>query len=192
MSNKFSIEEKIAKSISILKEDLNTVRAGRANPVLLDKVMVDYYGSPTPLKNLSNISVPDPRTLMITPFDPKAISEIEKAINIANLGINPSNDGKAIRLVIPQVTEERRKELTKTIKKMGEEAKIAIRNIRRDANDAFKKQEKDGELTEDELKKDLDNVQKETDKAVKDIDAIVAAKDKEVMGNLNSTSWDEL
>ncbi|MEG0923713.1 MAG: ribosome recycling factor [Anaerovoracaceae bacterium] len=181
MSNKFSIEEKIAKSISILKEDLNTVRAGRANPVLLDKVMVDYYGSPTPLKNLSNISVPDPRTLMITPFDPKAISEIEKAINIANLGINPSNDGKAIRLVIPQVTEERRKELTKTIKKMGEEAKIAIRNIRRDANDAFKKQEKDGELTEDELKKDLDNVQKETDKAVKDIDAIVAAKDKEVM-----------
>lgn len=181
MSNKFSIEEKIAKSISILKEDLNTVRAGRANPVLLDKVMVDYYGSPTPLKNLSNISVPDPRTLMITPFDPKAISEIEKAINIANLGINPSNDGKAIRLVIPQVTEERRKELTKTIKKMGEEAKIAIRNIRRDANDAFEKQEKDGELTEDELKKDLDNVQKETDKAVKDIDAIVAAKDKEVM-----------
>ncbi|MEE0516017.1 MAG: ribosome-recycling factor, partial [Emergencia sp.] len=110
--SKKALEERIAKSISVLKEDLNTVRAGRANPALLDKVMVDYYGSPTPLKNLSNISVPDPRTLMITPFDPKSIGEIEKAINAANLGITPSNDGKCIRLVIPQLTEERRKELT--------------------------------------------------------------------------------
>ena len=151
--SKTSLEEKISKSIAVLKEDLNTVRAGRANPALLDKVMVDYYGSPTPLKNLSNISVPDPRTLMITPFDPKSISEIEKAINIANIGITPSNDGKCIRLIIPQLTEERRKELTKTTKKMGEDAKIAIRNLRREANDALKKQEKEGELSEDDLKK---------------------------------------
>ena len=117
-----NLEEKSLKTISILKEDLNTVRAGRANPALLDRIMVNYYGMPTPLKNISNISVPDPRSLLISPFDPKSINEIEKAINIANLGINPSNDGKSIRLVIPQVTEERRKELTKTVKKMGEEA----------------------------------------------------------------------
>ena len=179
--SKTSLEEKINKSIAVLKEDLNTVRAGRANPALLDKVMVDYYGSPTPLKNLSNISVPDPRTLMITPFDPKSISEIEKAINIANIGITPSNDGKCIRLIIPQLTEERRKELTKTTKKMGEDAKIAIRNLRREANDALKKQEKERELSEDDLKKELDGVQKETDKAVKDIDVIIAAKDKEIL-----------
>ena len=161
------LKDKTAKSIEVLKADLNTVRAGRANPALLDKVMVDYYGSPTPLKNLSNISVPDPRTLLITPFDPKSIGDIEKAINIANIGINPSNDGKSVRLVIPQVTEERRKELTKTVKKMGEDAKVAIRNLRRDAND--------------DLKKALDDVQKATDKAIKDIDDICAAKEKEIM-----------
>ena len=139
---KKNLEEKSKKSISILKEDLNTVRAGRANPALLDKVMVDYYGTPTPLKNIANISVPDPRTLLISPFDPKSVSEIEKAINVANIGINPSNDGKAIRLVIPQVTEERRKELTKTVKKMGEDSKIAVRNLRRDANDHLKKKKR--------------------------------------------------
>ena len=143
--------------------------------------MVDYYGSPTPLKNLSNISVPDPRTLMIAPFDPKSIGDIEKAINVADIGITPSNDGKCIRLGIPQLTEERRKELTKTTKKMGEEAKVAVRNLRRDANDALKKQEKDGELTEDDLKKELDKVQKTVEKAVKDIDDIVAAKEKEIL-----------
>lgn len=175
------LEERIAKSISVLKNDLNTVRAGRANPALLDKVMVDYYGSPTPLKNLSNVSVPDPRTLMISPFDPSIITEVEKAIGIAEIGITPSNDGKVIRLAIPQLTEERRKELTKSTKKMGEEAKVAIRNLRREANDALKKQEKDGELTEDDLKKELDLVQKATDKAVKDIDSIIAAKDKEIL-----------
>ncbi len=179
--SKKALEERIAKSISVLKEDLNTVRAGRANPALLDKVMVDYYGSPTPLKNLSNISVPDPRSLMITPFDPKSIGNIEKAINIANIGITPSNDGKCIRLVIPQLTEERRKELTKTTKKMGEEAKVAIRNLRRDANDQLKKQEKEGELTEDDLKKELEAVQKTIEKAVKEIDEVVAAKDKEIL-----------
>lgn len=178
---KKNLEEKSKKSISVLKEDLNTVRAGRANPSLLDKVMVDYYGSPTPLKNLANIAVPDPRTLLITPFDPKSISEIEKGINVANIGINPSNDGKCVRLVVPQVTEERRKELTKTVKKMGEDSKIAIRNIRRDANDELKKREKAHEITEDELKKALEDVQKATDKTIKEIDEIVAAKEKEIM-----------
>jgi ribosome recycling factor len=143
--------------------------------------MVDYYGSPTPLKNISNISVPDPRSLMISPFDPKSIHDIEKAINIANLGINPSNDGKVIRLVIPAVTEERRKELIKVVKKYGEDAKVAVRNERRDANDELKKQEKTGEITEDDLKKSLDDVQKKTDKAIKDIDTIVADKEKEIM-----------
>ena len=178
---KKNLDERSKKTIAILKEDLNTVRAGRANPALLDKVMVDYYGSPTPLKNLANISVPDPRTLLIAPFDPKSIGEIEKAINVANIGINPSNDGKAVRLVIPQVTEERRKELTKTVKKMGEDSKVAIRNLRREANDEMKKLEKNHEITEDELKKALDDIQKATDKTTKEIDEIIAAKDKEIM-----------
>ncbi|MBQ6899547.1 MAG: ribosome recycling factor [Firmicutes bacterium] len=175
------LEERSKKTISVLKEDLNTVRAGRANPALLDKVMVDYYGTPTPLKNLSNISVPDPRTLLISPFDPKSISGIEKAINIANIGINPTNDGKCVRLVIPPVTEDRRKELTKTVKKMGEDSKVAIRNLRRDANDHLKKMEKEHEITEDDLKKALDDIQKATEKTIKEIDDIVAAKDKEIM-----------
>lgn len=175
------LDDKMKKSISILKEELNTVRAGRANPTLLDKIMVDYYGSPTPLKNISNISVPDPRTLLISPFDPKSINDIEKAINIANLGINPSNDGKSIRLAIPVVTEERRKELIKVIKKYGEETKVAIRNERRDANDSLKKLEKAGELTEDNLKKSMDEVQKKTDKSIKDIDLIIEDKEKEIM-----------
>lgn len=178
---KKKLEERSQKSISILKEDLNTVRAGRANPSLLDKVMVEYYGTPTPLKNLANISVPDPRTLLITPFDAKSIHEIEKGINVANIGITPSNDGKFVRLVIPQVTEERRKELTKTVKKMGEDSKIAIRNIRRDANEELKKLEKSHEITEDELKKALDDIQKATDKTTKEIDSIVAAKEKEIL-----------
>ena len=178
---KKKLEERSQKSISILKEDLNTVRAGRANPSLLDKVMVEYYGTPTPLKNLANISVPAPRTLLITPFDDKSIHEIEKGINVANIGITPSNDGKCVRLVIPQVTEERRKELTKTVKKMGEDSKIAIRNIRRDANEELKKLEKSHEITEDELKKALDDIQKATDKTTKEIDSIVAAKEKEIL-----------
>lgn len=176
-----NLESRMQKTLAVLKEELNTVRAGRANAALLDKVVVDYYGSPTPLKGLSNISVPDPRTLMISPFDVKTIHDIEKAINLLNLGINPSNDGKVIRLTIPQVTEERRKELTKTIKKMGEEVKVAVRNERRDANDELKKQEKAGELTEDDLKKELDTVQKRADKAIKDIDDIIAVKEKELL-----------
>jgi len=176
-----TMEERVNKSIEVLKSDLNTVRAGRANPALLDKVMVDYYGSPTPLKNLSTITVPDPRTLMITPFDPKSIGGIEKAINVADIGIAPTNDGKNIRLAVPQLTEERRKELTKTTKKMGEEVKVAVRNLRRDANEALKKQQKDGELTEDDLKEELEKVTKTTEKAIKSIDDIIAAKDKEIM-----------
>lgn len=128
MSGKKTLEEKIQATKDNLKENLNTIRAGRANPALLDKVMVDYYGSPTPIKALANVSVPDPRTLLVTPFDPKSLSNIEKGINEANIGINPSNDGKVIRLVVPTLTEERRKELTKSVKKYGEEAKVAIRD----------------------------------------------------------------
>ena len=175
------LDDKMRKSISVLKEELNTVRAGRANAALLDQIKVDYYGSPTPLKNISNISVPDPRTLMISPFDPKSIHDIEKAINVANLGINPSNDGKVIRLVIPAVTEERRRDLIKVIKKFGEDSKVAVRNERRDANDELKKQEKSGEITEDDLKKSLEDIQKKTDKTIKDIDVIIAEKEKEIM-----------
>ncbi|MGI6752072.1 MAG: ribosome recycling factor [Anaerovoracaceae bacterium] len=175
------LQEKMEKTKAVLKNDLATVRAGRANAALLDRIVVEYYGTPTPLRNMSNISVPDPRTLMITPFDPKTIGDIEKAINIANLGINPANDGKAIRLVIPQVTEERRKELTKLVKKMGEDAKVAIRNERRNTNDFLKKQEKNAEITEDDLKNDMEEVQRITDANIKDIDDIVAEKEKEIM-----------
>jgi ribosome recycling factor len=181
MAGKKSLEERIESTKSHLKENLNTVRAGRANPALLDKVMVNYYGSPTPLKALANVSVPDPRTLMISPFDPKSVSDIERAINEANIGINPANDGKVIRLAIPQLTEERRKELTKVVKNYGEEAKVAVRNLRRDENDSLKKMQKDGDLTEDDLKEELDDVQKKVEAAIKDIDAIIADKDKELM-----------
>lgn len=173
--------EKMQKSIEVLKANLSTVRAGRANAALLDRVSAEYYGTPTPLKNLANITVPDARTLMISPFDPSCIKEIEKAINLAELGVNPSNDGKVIRLAMPQLTEERRKELTKVVKKMGEDIKIAIRNERRDANDKLKKMEKNGELTEDELKKETEHVQKKTDESIKTVDAIVAQKEKEIL-----------
>ena len=178
---KKSLEERLEGAKSFLKENLNTVRAGRANPALLDKVQVEYYGTPTPLKALANISVPDPRTLLISPFDPKSISDIERAINEANIGINPANDGKVIRLAIPQLTEERRKELTKVVKNYGEDAKVAVRNLRRDENDTLKKMQKDGDLTEDDLKDELDEVQKKIEKAIKDIDDIIAEKDKELM-----------
>ena len=175
------LDEKIEKSLHVLKEEMGTVRAGRANAALVDKVTVEYYGTPTPLKALANISVPEPRTLMISPFDPKSIPEIEKAINAANIGITPANDGKVIRLQIPQVTEERRKELNKIVKKLGEETKVAVRNLRRDANDKVKKMEKSGEFTEDDAKDTMEDIQKTIDKAVKDIDQIVADKEKEIM-----------
>ena len=174
-------QEKMTKTLSVLKEELNTVRAGRANAALLDQITVDYYGVPTPLRNMANIQVPDPRSLTIIPFDPKSLKNIEKAIQMSNLGINPTNDGKNVRLVIPPLTEERRKDLTNLIKKMGEEAKVAVRNCRRDANDQLKKAEKAGELTEDDLKEDLEEIQKATDKCMKDIDEIVGTKEKELM-----------
>lgn len=176
-----NLQAKIEKSLHVLQEELVTVRAGKANAALVDRVMVEYYGVATPLKNLANISVPDPRTLMISPFDPKCIPDIEKGINVADIGINPINDGKVVRLTIPPVTEERRKELTKTVKKMGEETKVAIRNLRRDANDELKKEQKNSEMTEDDLKRELDTVQKTIDKAIKDVDDAVAKKEKEIM-----------
>lgn len=175
------LDEKIAKSLDVLKEKLNSVRAGRANPALLDQVSVECYGSVMPIKNISNISAPDPRTIMVSPFDPSTMKDIEKAILAANLGFNPSNDGKVIRLVVPPLTEERRKEITKTVKKMGEEDKVAIRNLRKNANDELKKEEKAGELTEDDLKSELEDVQKKIDNAIKSIDEIVAKKEKEIM-----------
>ncbi len=181
MDFKDTYQEKINKTLNVLKDELNTVRAGRANAALLDQINVDYYGVPSPIKNIANISVPDPRTLMITPFDPSTVKIIEKAILASSLGINPSNDGKNIRLVIPVVTEERRKELTKLIKRMGEDAKVAVRNIRRDANDVLKKQEKAGELTEDDLEVSLKEIQDLTDKGIKDIDDMISDKEKELM-----------
>ncbi|NMA94325.1 MAG: ribosome recycling factor [Clostridiales bacterium] len=181
MSTTKDFKERAEKSISVLKQELNTVRAGRANAALLDQITVEYYGTPTPLKNLSNISVPDPRTLMITPFDPSSIQAVEKAIMTSNLGINPSNDGKNIRLVIPPVTEERRVELTKLIKRMGEDSKIAVRNIRRDIMDDIKRREKDGEISEDEQKMEQEEIQKLTDEKIKQIDEIVEEKNKELM-----------
>lgn len=176
-----NLQERIEKTKEVLKEDLNTVRAGRANPALLDKVNVDYYGTPTPLKNITNISVPDPKSLLITPFDPSSLGDIERAINAANIGITPTNDGKNIRLVIPALTEERRVELTKLTKKMGEEAKVAVRNLRREANEAVKKEEKNGEISEDDRDDELEKIQKTTDEAVKAIDEIIKAKDAEIM-----------
>ena len=176
-----NLQERIEMTKEVLKEDLNTVRAGRANPALLDKVNVDYYGTPTPLKNITNISVPDPKSLLITPFDPSSLGDIERAINAANIGITPTNDGKNIRLVIPALTEERRVELTKLTKKMGEEAKVAVRNLRREANEAVKKEEKNGEISEDDRDDELEKIQKTTDEAVKAIDEIIKAKDAEIM-----------
>ena len=181
MAEKKPLEERIESTKRHLKENLNTVRAGRANPALLDKIMVDYYGTPTPLKSLANISVPDPRTLMITPFDPQAVADIERGINEANIGITPANDGKVIRLAVPHLTEERRKELTKVVKGYGEDAKVAIRNMRRDINEELKKAEKAGELTEDDLKKDLEDTQKTVENAMKEIDEMIAEKEKELM-----------
>jgi ribosome recycling factor len=175
------LKEKMEKTVSILKENLNTVRAGRANPALLDKVVVEYYGTPTPLNQIANISAPDPRSLLVTPFDPKSLHDIEKAISASNIGINPSNDGKSLRLQIPQLTEERRRELTKLIHKFGEDAKVAVRNERRDANEKLKKQEKDGDLTEDDLKDEEKEVQKQTDECITEIDVVIAGKEKELL-----------
>ena len=174
-------EEKMKKTLASLESELVTIRAGRANPHILDKLAVDYYGAPTPLQQVANITVPEARMIQIQPWESSLIKGIEKAILTSDLGLNPSNDGKVIRLVFPELTEERRKELVKDVKKKGEAAKVAVRNIRRDANDALKKMEKDGELTEDELKKAQDEVQKITDKFIKEVDQVATAKEKYIM-----------
>lgn len=176
-----SLEEKMQKSIKVLKEELHSIRAGRANPALLDRITVNYYGSQMPLKQIANISAPEPRLLVIQPYDANSIADIEKAITQSDLGINPSNDGKIIRLAIPMLTEERRKDLLKIVKKTGEETKIAIRNERREANDKLKKMHKNNELTEDDLKRAEDEVQKLTDKYIKIIDELISNKEKEIM-----------
>ncbi|HHW56578.1 MAG TPA: ribosome recycling factor [Clostridia bacterium] len=174
-------EEKMQKSLSILKTELAAIRAGRANPALLDRITVDYYGTPTPINRLATITVPEPRVLVIQPWDVSKIHDIEKAIQKSDLGINPVSDGKILRLVFPELTEERRKELVKVVHKKAEEAKVAVRQIRRDANDAVKKMEKNGEISEDEKKKREEEIQKLTDKYIKEIDKIVEAKEKEIM-----------
>ena len=175
------LEEKMQKTIRVFKEDLHSIRAGRANPALLDRIVVEYYGTPTPLKQIASVSAPEPRLLMIQPYDRTAIQPIEKAITQSDLGINPSNDGKIIRLSIPQLTEERRKDLIKIVKKNGEEAKVALRNERRDANDKLKKMQKNNELTEDELKKAEDEVQKYTNKYIEIVDELMTKKEQEML-----------
>ena len=173
-------EEKMNKSYDALLNEYTSIRAGRANPHVLDKIKVDYYGAPTPLQQVANISVPEPRMILIQPWEKKLIKDIEKAILTSDLGINPNNDGSAVRLIFPELTEERRKDLAKDVKKKGEAAKVAIRNIRRDGNDAFKKL-KGSDVSEDEIKNLEDELQKMTDKYVKEIDSAVEVKSKEVM-----------
>lgn len=175
------VKAKMDKAISVMESDFAGIRAGRANPAVLDKVTVDYYGTPTPIAQVGTISVPDPRMLMIQPWDGSILKEIEKAIIASDLGLNPSNDGKCIRLNFPAPTEERRKELTKSVSKRAEEAKVAVRNVRRDAIEAFKAQKKNGEITEDDLKSAETGIQKVTDQAIKEIDDLAAAKSKEIM-----------
>ena len=172
---------KMAKTIDVLKSDFATVRAGRANPGVLDKLTVEHYGSAMPINQLASISVPEPRMLAIQPWDKSALKAIEKAILASDLGINPQNDGSIIRLLFPQLTEERRKDLTKQVKKMGEDAKVAIRNIRRDAVDTFKKQQKKSEITEDDLKILEKEIQDATDKYCKEIETETSKKEKELM-----------
>ena len=174
-------EDKMQKSIESLEREYNSIRAGRANPRVLDKIKVDYYGTPTPLQQVGNISVPDPRIITIQPWETSLLKAIEKEIMQSDIGINPTNDGKVIRLVFPELTEERRKELVKDVKKKGEAAKVAIRNIRRDANDSLKKANKNSEITEDELKDQQDKVQKATDKYIKTIDGMIDKKSKEIL-----------
>ena len=174
-------EEKMVKSYEVLLDEYASIRAGRANPHVLDKLRVDYYGTPTPLQQVANVSVPEPRMILIQPWERKLIKDIEKAILTSDLGINPNNDGNAIRLVFPELTEERRKELAKDVKKKGEGGKVAVRNIRRDANDAIKKMEKAGEISEDDQAEGEEKIQKITDKMIEKIDKAVEAKTKEIM-----------
>lgn len=174
-------KEKMTKTIEVMKHEFNTIRAGRANVAVLDKITVDYYGAPTPIQQIASVSTPEPRVLAIQPWDASALKLIEKAILASDLGINPTNDGKVIRLLFPQLTEERRRDLTKEVKNQAEVGKVAIRNIRRDAIDHFKKAQKASEITEDELKLLEKDMQELTDKFVKEVDAESAKKEKELM-----------
>ena len=173
--------EKMIKTEHVLKEELAGIRAGRANPAVLEKITIDYYGVPTPINQLGNVSVPEARIILIQPWEAKILKDIEKAIQKSDLGINPNNDGKVIRLVFPVLTEERRRDLTKVVKKLGEEAKVAVRAIRRDAMDHFKAQKKVSEITEDDLKDAEKEMQHMTDKSILDIDRIVEIKDQELL-----------
>ena len=182
MSNQTATyEEKMKKTLAALESEYSTIRVGRANPKVLDKITVDYYGTPTPLNQVGNITVPEARLIEIKPWESSLLKAIEKAINMSDLGINPSNDGKVIRLVFPELTEERRKELVKDVKKKGENAKVAIRNIRRDAIDAIKKKGKEDGISEDEVKGYQDDVQKKTDEYIKKIDVAIEEKSNEIM-----------
>lgn len=174
-------DEKMTKTYNNLLNEFGTIRAGRANPHVLDKLKVDYYGTPTPLQQVGNITVPEPRILQIQPWEASMVKAIEKAILVSDIGINPSNDGKIIRLIFPELTEERRKDLVKDVKKKGEAAKVAVRNIRRDANDSLKKLGKSADVSEDEIKDLEEVVQKWTDKYIKDIDKAVEEKSKEIL-----------
>lgn len=172
---------KMQKTVDVVKSDFSSVRAGRANAAVLDKIVVEYYGTPTPLNQVASIATPDPRILQIQPWDTSLLKAIEKAIQVSDLGINPQNDGKVIRLTFPQLTEERRKELTKQVRKYGENGKVAIRNIRRDAVDKFKALQKKSEITEDELKEYEKTIQEMTDKRCKEIDELTVKKEQELM-----------
>jgi len=174
-------DERMQKSVAVVAEEFAAVRAGRANPAVLDKITVDYYGTPTPIPQVGSVSVPEPRTLLIQPWDASILKGIEKAILASDLGITPSNDGKCIRLAFPQLTEERRRDLIKQVKKIGEDGKVAVRNIRRDALDKFKAMKKKSEITEDDLKILEDETQKITDKNCKDLDVMTEKKEKELL-----------
>ncbi len=176
-----AIEAKMHKSVDALRVDLAGMRSGRATPALLNKVMVDYYGAPTPVTQVASVTVPEPRMIVIQPWEKNLLKTIEKAILKSDLGLNPNNDGSCIRLNLPQMTEERRKEMARAVYKKAEEYRVIVRNMRRDANDSIKKAEKAKEITEDDEKKGIENVQKLTDKIIKEIDAAAAAKEKEVM-----------
>ena len=173
--------DKMKKTIDHLESEFATIRAGRANPHVLDRIKVDYYGTPTPVQQVGNISIPEPRIIVIQPWEKSLLKEIEKAIQMSDIGINPTNDGQVIRLVFPELTEERRKELVKDVKKKGEADKVAIRNIRRDGNDAFKKLAKSEDISEDEIKQLEDELQKLTDKFIKTVDDMVDAKSKDIL-----------
>lgn len=175
------IEGRMQKSVDNLKEEYTTIRAGRANPHILDRLRVDYYGTPTPIQQVANVSVPEARMIQIQPWEASLIKDIEKAILVSDLGLTPNNDGKTIRLVFPELTEDRRKELAKDIKKKGDNAKVAIRNIRRDANDAIKKENKAGDISDDEAKNSEDEIQKITDKYIAMIDSAIDDKTKEIL-----------